>query len=168
MMRLKKAKLLIAQPDFAEAPSENSIWLRAAYFPPDCTRLHRRYSQYRLLRRLCYAKNRSLSGRRRSLQKEPKWIRTGIVERKCRRLVLSFEHGRTSTPASSYPDRISPVTMDARSERRKACLSPPPFPERPCSRQIHPLGSCRNQAAPLREKAEATVSIFSAPSCCDP
>jgi len=36
------------------ALSENSIWLRAAYFPPDCPdvhrELHRRYNQYRLLK----------------------------------------------------------------------------------------------------------------------
>ena len=36
--------------------SENSIWLRAALFPPGCIRLYRRQNKHRLLRRLCQAK----------------------------------------------------------------------------------------------------------------
>jgi len=40
-------------------------------FRLDGVRLHRRYNQYRLLRRPCQTKNRSLSGRRRIFLTKP-------------------------------------------------------------------------------------------------
>ena len=40
--------------------------------------LYRRYNQYRLLRRLCQAKNRFLSGRRRSFQTDPSERMIGV------------------------------------------------------------------------------------------